>query len=128
MKRLCIALAALLASAGTAYAEPVNEQICKSVYKDVYSLMSYVVPCEEDIENPEILQNDGYEKLNLRLYQCDAFLSKEKVDELNQEVQEELEKTFVPKFTAQLEKDLPGYCKTRKIEIQKMLDAKYRIN
>lgn len=128
MQKTLLALGVCLASVGTAYAAPVNEKICKEVYKDVYALMSYVVPCEEDTENPEILEGGDYDKLDLRLYQCDSFLSPEKSEQLNQEVQEELEKTFVPKFTAQLEKDLPGYCKTRKTEIQKMLDSKYRTN
>lgn len=111
MKKVVIFMA--LAFLNTAYANTITAQECKAAMKDVFFMMSYAVPCENDIQNPEILENFQSEKLHKKLEQCEKSFNQTQYRAFYQEVAKEAETEFTA-FAHAIEKDKASYCQGQK--------------
>lgn len=123
MKKL-LAFFAVLPMVATASSFTPTKQSCQSVAKDIITVMSYVVPCGENLENPAIFEQNAKAKavIDERLMKCQqAFSSDEE-----QESMDELAKSMdadLQDWQYRLSLNQGEFCQAQKAHINRRLSS-----
>lgn len=116
-KQMIVSLSVLLGLTHTmtVNASGISASQCKSVMKDVYVITTFVIPCEKNISNPEIIQQaeNSMESIKKKLEQCEESFGQNNYQEFYQDISKDLESDF-NYLQKTMEKNHHAYCQGRK--------------
>lgn len=122
MKKFLVWLAMFPVLAFAVEAFTPNKHSCQAVMKDVVMVMSYVVPCGEDTQNPAILVQHAKAKsvIDARLQACDEVFSSEQEEAMMDELRSALEPD-IQAWKYQAMTDKSTFCQSQKNVITQRL-------
>ena len=123
MKRafLILVILPILAMASPAFVP--TKKSCQALHQDVILLMSYVAPCDDDI-NPIITQQyaQATTVMNERLTMCHKKFSSDEQDEMMDELLGKID-PILTNWQSQIVTDKPAFCQAQRANLVRRLSS-----